>query len=139
MANVHQVTITGWITWDATPLHDEMARNPDLTAYLAAMSLPFFGLRIEYNTSKVKLVENQHGGRTTFVPYVIRGSEAIWSSDLITFVDLLEECGWVGSAVAASEDSDFKRWFDLHIHQPVPSDMRERLIKEIALSSLTNS
>jgi len=87
MANVHEVYIEGWMTFNI--YDDEKALR-----WLGVMNSPSYGLRIEYGEERY--VPNEHpGGQTAQYRFVISGQEAIRYDAYEALVKCLKDAGCV--------------------------------------------
>lgn len=84
MANCHDLEVDGWMPFDI--LRDERTHS-----VMAQFASPSWGFRIEYG--RTKLVPNEHGGRTTYYRFEIRGVEAMWASRIARMLAVLADAG----------------------------------------------
>lgn len=76
MANCKDVLIKGIIRFDACDESGDTFASDRVLRMLGMLNLPSFGLRIEYG-NKTYSAPNEHGGRTAFYEFAVKGVEAI--------------------------------------------------------------
>lgn len=101
MANAKGIYIKGFITFDGKPLNDDGTDKDGIgakaLALLGRFTLPTYGLGIKF-TGETKQFDNQFGGKTTLVEYVIQGVEAVSYKGLDAMLDTLKKVGEVTEA-----------------------------------------
>jgi len=99
MPNTKRVFIEGFMHFAAETTFNgedfkEDERDSVAMELLGFLNLPTWGIRITYDGLEVK-VPNKHAGETAFCHYVIRGTEAVATSTLQTWITALERVGVV--------------------------------------------
>jgi len=126
MANIHRVVIKGWMPFD-------VGRHEEALKWLGILNTPSYGLRIEYGAKSMGPV-NEHGGRTTYHEFAIRGEEAIWCSGLEKLVAALVEAGCAireAKAMDVEFDPDNMQWYSIPVPDstPVPIEPGDPLLR----------
>jgi hypothetical protein len=113
MSNIKSVYIAGRIPFSI--------ENKDLLARFGQMSLPVFGIKIEFIEGD--RLFNKHGGTTLMYDFTIQGEEAISTSWLESFMKLvvLEEFG----KIVCCEVKDIENNETLNIDVPTNTHVLE--------------
>ena len=100
MSNTKDIIIKGKMPFHLINNYSNPAK-PDLIKFFAMLSMPSWGIRIEYGIESYR--KNDHGGETCYYDFIISGQEAVRYHYI---VDIVEEMMRLGSIITEFKMAD---------------------------------